>query len=473
MPVLLNNYRRNDFSKRCTVYSKLKRITTRGFDTSNDYYAGGNFGILQGLNDNSKDYFSLECNDIIKFGDLYVACGQNAYNDQRKGLSTFLYSKDDGVSWIFSNDTFGTYEGYLGYGKVLIVSNNTLFCGGGGIDSNGNRYGLMSSTDGKTWETVNSLPIDEIYSMATNGSGEIVAYGFNSPSNLTQPAQYSIDNGITWNPVPNITITPGNDTVKIVYANDKFYIGTTDYNTNALTVYTSIDLTNWSTVTLKDSENNSITQLPADLNGVYYSSANNLDIYILYLTTGDDSNIQPVFYSSDGVTFTASTGITFSNANVTNVTYNDNDNDSSFYLSVSYNDNQVSQGTPIMYKSTDDGKSWAGISTITDLSSGLPSTISGDVTGISQFFIKDSTTIIACGIYEAALPFGLVSISLSDYTVSSYGKSIVLDNGVTKLFHEDGTILVGVFKYPTADNTIYYYDDTSRKLVATEHQDDL
>jgi hypothetical protein len=464
MPVLLNNYRCNNFSGRRTVYSKLKRITDTGFDTSNDFFAEGNFSRLQGLNDNSKDYFSFVCSDIIKFnngtGDLYVACGANSYTDNRTRLSTFLYSEGDGVSWTFSNDTFG-YGGGVPAGLVLIVSNNTLFCGGSGIDSNGNRYGLMSSTNGKTWEKVNSPSVfSQVSSMATNRSGKIVAVGYDTTLD-NQIIQYSINNGVTWTQVQNISIAYSN-TVNTFYAHDTFFIGVTEDNDN-LTVYKSNDLTTWTTVTLKDSENNSITQLPADLNGVYYSSSK----YILYLSIVVDSNIQPVFYSTDGSTFTTSTGINLNPGGVTNVTYNDND--SNFYLSVHYYNSPISPDTPIMYKSAN-GETWTGIITSTNLPDGL----SSDLAGILRFFIQDSTNV-AWGIYVTSSSlFGLVSIALSDYTVSSYGTSIALNDGVvTKLFHDEdsGAILVGVYGDDITDNTIYYYDGT--QLVATEHQEDV
>ena len=470
MPVLLKDYRCNNFSGRRTVYSKFKSITTRGFDTSNDLFAGGNFGILQGLNDNSKDYFSLECNDIIKFNNLYVACGANSSTDNRTRLSTFLYSDNGGVSWTFSNDTFESGD----YGLVLIVSKdnnniNTLFCGGSGTDSNGNLYGLMSSTDGINWETVTPITFSKIDDMATNGSQEIVAVGWNTEY-TNRILQYSTDSGGNWTSVSNISINPG-DIVKIVYANDRFYVGVADYNNGStLTVYTSTssNLTNWTPVTFNDSTNASITSLSAYLSGVYYSSVNNSDLYILYLGSYR-SSVTGVFYSSDGVTFTASTGITFSNASVTNVTYNDTDNDSNFYLSVHYYNSPISPDTPIMYNSSN-GESWTGIITSNKLSSGLPSSISSStVTGISQFFIQDSA-IVACGSYGDASAFGLVSIALPHYTVTSYGTSIALNGGVTKLFHDDA-ILVGVYEYSISDNTIYYFDGT--QLVATEHQEDV
>ena len=93
MPVLLKNYRVNDYSRRMTVYSKLKRITDSGFDTSNDYFSEG-FTRLLGINNESltKDYFSSQCNDIIYVSSLniHIACGVNWYRDTRSTSSTFL-----------------------------------------------------------------------------------------------------------------------------------------------------------------------------------------------------------------------------------------------------------------------------------------------------------------------------------------------------------------------------------------------
>lgn len=459
MPVLLKDYRCNDFSKRVTVYSKLKRITTRGFDTSNDFFAGGNFGILQGLNDNSKNYFSLRCNDIIEFKGIYVACGQHASTDPRKELSTFLYSVDKGVSWTFANDTFGGG----GKGQVLIVSDNILFCGGKGSDDDGTTYyGLMKSTNGKTWTKVTS-PFSEITSMATVGSGEIVAVGMDT-TNTNQIVRYSINNGSPWDLDPAISITK-DDTVTTFHANDRFYIGVSQIN-SSLTVYTSLTaLTSWSTVPLTDINSTPIT-FAAHLNGVYYSSGQ----YILYLGTVGLNNIPPVFYSSTGDNFTACRDINISDVDVKNVAYNVAD--SRFYLSVSYSNFPLSSGTPIMYTSSD-GESWGKIIDNNHLFSVLPSSLNSDgVTGISQFFIVEDL-IVAVGSYKNINSFGLVPISSIVHAVTNVIRPIVLNGGVTKLLYDEDSLMIGVFENTTSDNTIYYYDETQLKLAVTEHHGDV
>ena len=100
MPVLFQDFRANHYSRRHTVYSKIKRVTDNGYDTSNDFFGNNFTGNILGLTDDSKDFFSSSCNDIISFTDnnnntILVACGQNTSNDKRSPLSTFLYSTDD------------------------------------------------------------------------------------------------------------------------------------------------------------------------------------------------------------------------------------------------------------------------------------------------------------------------------------------------------------------------------------------
>jgi hypothetical protein len=487
MPVLLKNYRVNDYSRRMTVYSKLKRITDSGFDTSNDYFSEG-FTRLLGINNESltKDYFSSQCNDIIYVSglNLHIACGTNWWKDTRSKSSTFLYSEDNGVSWTFSTDTFEPLgNDFLGAGSVLIFSNSIIFCGGTG-GAPVNRKCLMKSSDGKNWTNV-SCPLLSIYNMVTDGSGKILVSGPNQSGKID--VLMSQDNGITWQTISDFTSATSGETVysaDVIFINNRYYIGIYLYN-GICTILTSADLNTWTDISGNFTANSTLITIIDMLSSVYYDNG----VYILCLELAKVRNYPPVFHSSDGINFVGSTGISNRVSYASNVIYNSND--SIFYLSAQYpadlNNSsslniQYFSSLNIMYFSTD-GATWTPLLN-NDAITNLPSSISNYIVlGISHFYIDNSTnSIYAIGLYSRVyagnptyFSFGLLNIDLDGTII---GDDPIALNGETcnKLFINNSSVLVGM-GYGTAKlslvNSIYYALSPDVTLLPTEHADDV
>jgi len=471
MPLLLKDFRVNDFSGRRTVYSKIKRITDSGFDTSNDYFSK-NFTKLLGINNESltKDYFSSSCHDILyvsKLG-IHVACGNNWYRDTRSRASTFLYSEDNGVSWTFSDDTFEFQGGFTGSATGLILSNDTIFCSGIG-GTLANPQALMSSVDGKNWTNV-STPFNIITKMSTDGSGTIIVAGTNNSSGETVVC-ISVDNGTTWTDLTHLTSFSNITDIIPIFSNDRFFIGFYTTTSNSAEIYTSVNLTSWTQVTFTDGTTNITPQLSGILNGVYYSSV--INRYILYLGFNwDKAGYAPAYYSDDGINFTVSGGINEQVYDVTNVSYDDSAN--SFYLSVKYPISLPNpDGLTIMYKSPD-GEAWQSFLTGDSVVPGFK-----NILGISQFYIDNSGDIHAIGVYgrvsagdNTYFSTGLINITINAYI--NKPDPILLDGETcSKLLYNNSTFLVGM-QYGTSRlsiaNSIYYTND-SLILQPTEHQD--
>lgn len=483
MPVLLKDYRVNDFSGRRTVYSKLKSVTDSGFVTSNDYFAE-NFTRILGINNESltKDFLSSKCNDIIYVSSLnkHIACGTNWTGTTLSRASPILYSEDNGVSWTFANDTFDPIDnGFLGSGSVLIFSGGFIFCGGG---TTGNKNCLMKSSDGINWQEV-PCPLININKMVTDGSQNILVAGRDEFEEWMVLS--SVDNGSSWQQIPLFTSTASTGNVMdvtLIFVNNTYYIGSY-FLSRVCLLFTSSDLNTWTDISNKFTFNLAAMTLLGVLNSISYS--NDTGIYMICMGYNWDKKTSPVFYSSDGINFIGSPGLPNTIRQANDSLYSTAD--SRFYLSVQYEYGLVNTtGLSVMYTSPD-GSTWTSFLNNTDIKTSLPTSIEiedRNVLGISHFYIDNfHTAIYAIGFYSKDFSvrgninysFGLINI---DLTGSLYETSTIAINGqtCTKLLYDNSTFIVGMANGSSRevlDNTIYYQRPSDSTLQPTEHADDV
>jgi len=475
MPVLFQNFRANHYSRRHTVYSKIKRVTNNGYDTSNDFFGNNFTGNISGVNDNSKDFFSSGCYDIIFFDGKLVACGNNATEDNRSNLSTFLYSTDNGVSWTFGNGTFQTYPNVGSVGLKFIISDNTTLYCMGYINT------LMKTTDGINWSVVTSIP-NNIYtpeSMASNGEGDILITGNENNQSATAVLAISIDDAGSFQTMQNVPNTAS--TMQVFYTQDFFYLYVTYYDapTDATTyrmftfniettqnINDIYDFNNWDDITANftDSSNNPNWTGGSSINIYYLNNKTFINM------TRYSLNINALYCSTNGEDFQQVTGIS-ENAQLNQIRYNSTN--STYYACA--NSVSISASFDYFMYSSSDGTSWTGIISTTNFSADYGLTV--PVTGFDDFIVDTNgfklfisyTTDEGDTIYTA----GFINTNLTGNILP--GGSTILENMfISKIFSHNNYILVpfGNGGYSNANNTIYYQGPNDNGLKPTEHQDD-
>jgi len=437
MPILFQDFRANNYSRRHTVYSKIKRVTDNGYDTSNDFFGNNFTGNLLGLTDDSKDFFSSNCNDIISFSGKLVACGQNTSNDKRSTLSTFLYSTDDGVSWAFGTGTFPDISSTdIGVGNKFLVSNNTLFCIGIGSPVTTNRTSIMTSTDGVTWTTLSTPGIQlntDNNGSVTNGTGTLLVTDVSSNRTIMS----SVNNGGTFSVVSSIQTLINNEIINdstLYYCNNMFYaqIQTTQTTTQNLYFLNSSDGINWSAI-------NGITIDP-DYSIMF--SANGITFLF--------NDINVLYYSTNGTTFQA-TSLQLTQDFVLHLTYN-----AGTYYIITY----------LKVISSTDGITWNILYYPSD-----PNEFIYD-----GYVDTDSIKLVIGG--EITNIFsGLRKINFDGSVSFSPTTTYPADN-INKIYKGSSNIIVGSSLADNStdssgDNTIYYQGPNDTSLQATEHQDDV
>jgi len=419
MPVLFQNFRANHYSRRHTVYSKIKRVTDNGYDTSNDFFGNNFTGNILGVNDNSKDFFSGNCNDIISFNNMLVACGQNKSNDSRTNLSTFLYSTDDGVSWAFGTGAFPDFPGgEPGRGFNFLSCNNTLFCTGNG-GTYDNRVLVMKSTDGITWSNAltggDQPPLFFKNTYATNGLDTILICKFSTIQDVE--IQISTNGGTTFS---QLTISNINnesiDNCNVYYIDNKFYALISTVSNNYF-LYSTDNGSSWSSI-------NGVTGI-MDVSNMFYTNG----FTFLFL-----NNV--LYDSTDGINFQSIT-LPITVDSMYNITYITD----TYYL--------VSD-TGVL-KLTDGTTNWNTLYTNESIVAGYVDSSGISLATTAQIFINIQ--------FDGTIP----SPSLEFFNNPNI-------NIITK---GSSNILVGLYTDSSGDNTIYYQGPNDTSLQATEHQDDV
>jgi len=487
MPVLFQNFRANHYSRRHTVYSKIKRVTDNGYDTSNDFFGNNFTGNLLGLNDNSKDFFSNSCSDIIYSSELdaLIACGANVNGDSRSNLSTFMYSTNNGVSWAFAKDTFPAQSnGYNGAGEILAISDGVLFCGGTGGTA-GNFVSLMKSSDGDNWQAT-SCSLSRVMSMATSGDGEILVWG--QDSSYSHKLLLSTDNGDTFNEINYDTVlTSLPVSVGSVYhINNLFYFIVTQ-NTGAVAVFTisitdantgGTDISNWTDITGNFSGANGNITLEGYNTSMYYDGDNE-NTFMLF---GGTSHF--VFYSTDGSNFT---DLPLDNPHIKQarkivyVPPSDGTTVGTYYLGIVYPENTLEPGNyTFMYSSPTDNINWSNFLNTNDINSNVDSLKNiKNISGVYDFYLEANTLYLVVtngvttrGNHQGYEYHGLIELDL----VSGLNNNPVDKTGtVSKMIYSNPNLIVAVTSSSerfTNDDTIYYQGPNDTSLQETEHQDD-
>jgi len=484
MPVLFQDFRANTYSRRHTVYSKIKRVTRDGYYTSNDFFGNNFTSNLLGLNDNSKDFFSNSCRDVIYSSDLdaLIACGANAEGDKRNNLSTFMYSTDHGVSWAFAKDSFPSLGQYNGSGSYLVISDSEIFCGGSGGESLGNYVSLMKSSDGDNWTPVTACTLDEVLSMTTSGYGQILVWGLANatPTKLL----LSTNNGDTFNEVNVASIlTDDIRNILLYHINNSFYAVITLNNLSIVVLTISVanantggdDINNWTNITsnFEDGAGNPIT-LTGYSTSMYHDVVNN-NTFILF---GGGSNF--IFYSTDGLNFIRTLVDTNIKA-ATKIVYSPTD--TSYYLAVAYPESDTEPGNyTIMYKClATDISSFVPYINTHDINLKVTSLKDVIINSVTDFYLGTNTInlVVANGFkrhdnndyqYEY---YGLVNVDIATGTINNTVQTKI-DN-VSKLIYNNPNLLVCTESSSqrfTNNDTIYYQGPSSTSLQETEHSAD-
>lgn len=457
MPVLLKDFRNEEYNKRITVYTKIKSIVSNGYITSSEFLTPmftENLGFFNDIR--GKDYLSSQCNDLIysQALNLFVATGSIWSTDKRETVSGLIWSQE-GFVWNYSGDVWEPIDStFNGGGTSLIESNNTLFCGGiGGPVSN--RQVLKTSTDGKTWQNLACPITGNIQQLATDGIGNIIAVGRSSAGQVVVAS--SSTNGTTWNSIPEFaaatTATIQNVLLSVVYDNSisnyVFYICAYQPSGGNF-ILRSTDNSTWTDIT---------GNFPSTPTGNFTKLKLLNNTYILCVGI---SFTDPVYYSTDGVSWSASTGISQSIFGTTDVT----SDGSSLYLSVQYpsSTTDFTNAVDLVYKSSD-GSVWTPYMDSYQIQNLQGDLTSNKISGIDNIeFYVDSLYMTGSfnGIdylNSSYFPFGLIQLRLSDWNQSSKPQ-ILNGQKCTKLLIADGAFLVSVAEGGSSDlndNTIYYY----------------
>jgi len=481
MPVLFQDFRANHYSRRHTVYSKIKRVTNNGYDTSNDFFGNNFTGNILGLTNDSKDFFSSGCNDIIYSSDFnaLIACGYNAPGDNRSNLSTFMYSTNNGVSWAFAKDTFPNQSNTGGYAITLAISDGEVFCGGTG-GTTGNFVSLMKTSDGDNWDAVTSCTLREVTSIAASGDGEILVSGTDTSDVLK--LLLSVDNGVTFTEINYATqLSNPAYTGPVYYINNSFYFAPTQGDGNAL-VFTitganalnnGTDINNWTNITGNFSDANGTINLTGFNTTMYYDSDNG-NTFILF--GGQTSHY--VFYSTDGLQFI---DIPLNDTDIlqaTKIIYVPSTG--TYYLGVVHQaDINNSANYSIMYSSpASDLSGWYVTLNTYVVTNNVDRLKDIPVNGVYDFYLESNTLylVVTNVVERQGLPFteyrGLVKYDLVSGLMNTVVKNI--GNDVTKMIYSNPNLLVSVSgsQYESSNDTIYYQGPNDTTLQETEHKDD-
>ena len=310
---------------------------------------------------------------VEKGGGIWVAAGLPTSGGHQLAWSF------DGQEWTQgSGSDFGTAS--TAYGITVAYGNGRWVAGG--VPNAANQNTILYSDDGKVWHSVTGTPFGttsgNYASIIQYLNGKWIAGG--SGGDDSEVKIWFSDDGINWTSASGnpFGTTSGNRPTRFAYGGGIYVAVGYDFNNEEKTIWYSSDLDTWTTVSSNPFDTGTVFDV------VFYDG--------LFVSTGVFvSGGTGIAWSSDGETWTASTGVTFNFISVTYSVIPPSDNNTKWFACGL---NNIS--TRRIYSSTD-GKAWevsytesgGGGTTFLDLTSGNGKVVAvgklGDATDVSVY----------------------------------------------------------------------------------------